>query len=1025
MTKEVSRKKKLLLVAGIICLVLLGGFLTLMQTGLSIQSQHENMRENVIQIESVVDKAYASAEQSRVSYDEVYQSKAETVAYMANKDNRFTETTSYLKNMAGRLDVTGIGILDRDGNLIAGSGTEFPDFTRTRYNQLRTVFENGEPSEAFEVEKDGVIRRYYGAKINGSTEVVIAQDPAELHQMQDEINSWESMLSNVKVGLRGYTFAVSSQDYTVLYHPDEAVLGQDSINAGLEVENLEDGFYGWMTMNGQKLYCGVKYLDAYNAYVICAVPEAELVASRNITVGVVLFIFFVVITIVGTYAVLLLQEQAKESGENQESFAVFGNLVYNKALGKKIGALSIVGLVFVMMVSFYMQTLFSLSMRSISNSRQVQDVQATFERNQEDVDLLTAQYNERYLNKCQIASYILGGNPQLQTRQELAALSRVLDIEFMLIFDRNGQEVVSDSSYVNFTVSSNPEDQSYEFGKLLQGVEYVIQDPMPDEVSGAYRQYIGALMYDQTGAPDGFVQISLYPQKLETALAATSLSSVLQGVKASAGGFAFAVDKETHTFSWYPQERMIGRNALAYGMTENQLRDGYCDYITIENQKYYGSSMETDTDYIYVVTPESRINSLRLPVALESTGAGLILLLVIFLLLTFSRVSKGRAGEAEQAAAAEGPMIDVTMPDGRVSKTESAASRWANSSIKWGEKTPEQQISSVLKGLMSILALVICISVLFKDRFFGDDSIFRYVIDGKWERGVNVFAITGCIMIICVISVVVMILRELLRMLSKTFGARGETVCRLIRSFAKYISFIAMLYYCFALFGVDTRTLLASAGILSLVIGLGAKTLVSDILAGLFIIFEGEFRVGDIVTIGDWRGTVQEIGVRTTKIMDPGQNVKIISNSNVNGVINMTRKNSYTFCDVGIEYGESLERVENILAKELPNMKKRLPAIKDGPYYKGVVSLGDNSVNIRIMAQCAESARAQLGRDLNREMKLLFDKYDINIPFPQVVINQPKEYIKATDLEKMRADAFNQTQKELSSQMKDGSDDKS
>ena len=223
----------------------------------------------------------------------------------------------------------------------------------------------------------------------------------------------------------------------------------------------------------------------------------------------------------------------------------------------------------------------------------------------------------------------------------------------------------------------------------------------------------------------------------------------------------------------------------------------------------------------------------------------------------------------------------------------------------------------------------------------------------------NVFAVTACVMIICVAAVVVILLQEILRLLSKSLGARGETVCRLISNFIKYVSVIAVLYYCFALFGVDTGTLLASAGILSLVIGLGAKTLVSDILAGLFIIFEGEFQVGDIVTIGDWRGTVQEIGVRTTKIMDAGQNVKVISNSDVSGVINMTKKNSFIVSDVGIEYGESLERVESILARELPEMKKRIPAIKDGPYYKGVVSLGDNSVNIRIVAQCTESDRMQ------------------------------------------------------------------
>lgn len=221
-----------------------------------------------------------------------------------------------------------------------------------------------------------------------------------------------------------------------------------------------------------------------------------------------------------------------------------------------------------------------------------------------------------------------------------------------------------------------------------------------------------------------------------------------------------------------------------------------------------------------------------------------------------------------------------------------------------------------------------------------------------------------------------------------------------------------MLYYCFALFGVDTATLLASAGILSIAISLGAKDMVGDILAGLFIIFEGEFRVGDIVMIGDWRGTVLEIGVRTTKIEDGSKNIKIIRNSNVTDVINMTKRSSYAFCDVGIEYGESLERVENILEKEFPTIRRHLPAITDGPFYKGVVSLGDNSVNVRILVQCEEADRIQLERDLNREMKLIFDKYDINIPFPQVVINQPVEFQKATEYEKFKARKFNEAQKQ-------------
>ena len=102
----------------------------------------------------------------------------------------------------------------------------------------------------------------------------------------------------------------------------------------------------------------------------------------------------------------------------------------------------------------------------------------------------------------------------------------------------------------------------------------------------------------------------------------------------------------------------------------------------------------------------------------------------------------------------------------------------------------------------------------------------------------------------------------------------------------------------------------------------------------------------------------------------------------------MTREHSFAFSDIGIEYGESLERVENILEKELPNIRRHIPA---HVMVRSIRELWncESSVNIRVMAQCAETDRIQIGRDLNK-VKLLFDKYN-NIPFPQIVINQLSE----------------------------------
>jgi len=224
-----------------------------------------------------------------------------------------------------------------------------------------------------------------------------------------------------------------------------------------------------------------------------------------------------------------------------------------------------------------------------------------------------------------------------------------------------------------------------------------------------------------------------------------------------------------------------------------------------------------------------------------------------------------------------------------------------------------------------------------------------------------------------------------------TLGARVETTGDLIVSVLKYGGFIGGFFYCLYLFGFNSTSLIASAGILSLVVGLGAQSLISDIIAGIFIVFEGEFRVGDIVTIDGFRGQVLEIGLRTTKIVEASKNIKIFNNSSISGVINMTRQSSIAAIEVGIEYGESLERVDAILKKELPKMRKRLPAIIDGPEYVGVVSLSDSAVVLKIIAQCEEKDRIQLMRDLNREIFLLFNQHGINIPFNQLTISMLKE----------------------------------
>lgn len=1017
--KNLKGKAALMLVVELLCLCVLGMFLFQNQTAASADKYRADIEVKLSQIPELIQQAEATEEQIYLSYDEVFQAKADSLAYMIRNLEDFDMTAGGMEQARELLNVTNALVLDRQGNVLAASDASPADFRRARFNRLREVFSGNVPMP-FGVEYASGTRSYFASRIDDASMVVIEQDPSDLDALQAASSGWSSVLGNVHVGLNGYCFAVSDRDYTFLYHPNEALIDSDALYHGVDVSALENGWYGYLTLDGARHYCGVTYQPQSNVYVVCAVNEAEIAGSRSLTVGVVLFVAFAVLTVVITYAILVLKVQ--QSGDRGEkNLKPFGRLVFDAGLARRVAAICVVGLLLIVGISLYMQTLFSISQHAMSSGQRAAEVEQTLDQTQALAKTVEEQYNARYINKAQIAAHIVGKLPQPITREQLEELSTVIDTEWIILFDQYGTISVSNSPYGHFRLSADPGDQSYAFRQLLNGAPYVIQEAMPDELSGELRQYIGAAINDEEGENRGFVQIAIAPSRLEEALASTSLSSILSGVTTGANGYAFAVSKETGLFSYHPQERLIGRSAFDYGLGEAALQNGYCDYMTVADEALFGSVLETDSDYVIVALPASELNESLLSNALATAGVCLACLVIVVALLTVSRRDEKpvvASGQEQDDDGREG-MIDVVMPDGQVKKTESVASRWDNMGVAWESKSPEQQTATIIKWLVGVLAAAICVCMAFGESLMGPDSIFMYVLSDRWQRGFNIFAMTACLIEICLFVVATMLVQWVLRILSNTFDARGETVCRLLRSFVKYISVIAAMYYCLALFGVDTATLLASAGILSLVIGLGAKSLVSDIIAGLFLIFEGEFRVGDIVTVGDWRGTVTEIGVRTTKIEDGAKNVKIISNSNVTGIINMTRKYSMAVCDVGIEYGESLERVENVLSRELPKLQERLPSIRSGPFYKGVKELGDNSVNIRIVAECAEKDRFQLVRDLNREVKLIFDRNEINIPFPQVVLNQPPEFKKVTNREKRQADAFTKEQSELSKDIVD------
>ncbi len=314
--------------------------------------------------------------------------------------------------------------------------------------------------------------------------------------------------------------------------------------------------------------------------------------------------------------------------------------------------------------------------------------------------------------------------------------------------------------------------------------------------------------------------------------------------------------------------------------------------------------------------------------------------------------------------------------------------------MNFKEKSKQEKVRLIVLGSIIILFILLgsLADLIFPNTTFSNiinQSIGKFFNMVKFVKNQYV-TILESLTIFIFVWVLNHVLLFLVNLLTKK-GHRGETVGKLMASVIRYMSFVVAFFLVLSAWGVETPTLLAGAGIIGLGLSFGAQSLIEDIIAGLFIIFEKQFVVGHIVEINDRRGIVREIGIRTTKIEDLNGDVLIINNSDIRGIINTSIELSTAISDIGIEYSEDIHKVESLIHKNLVEMKKRIPEIIEGPYYMGIEALADSSVVVRLQARCDEINKNRVRRAMNREIKLLFDQEGINIPFNQLVVHEIEE----------------------------------
>jgi len=186
--------------------------------------------------------------------------------------------------------------------------------------------------------------------------------------------------------------------------------------------------------------------------------------------------------------------------------------------------------------------------------------------------------------------------------------------------------------------------------------------------------------------------------------------------------------------------------------------------------------------------------------------------------------------------------------------------------------------------------------------------------------------------------------------------------------------------------GVDIRALLVSAGVLGLAVGLGAQSLIKDVITGFFILFEGLIAVGDVIEVGSHVGTVESIGLRVTKLRMLNGAQRVIPNGELTQFANYNKGWARAVLDVTVAYDVDVRRALELLERLAREWGRETGLALEDPQAQGIVRFGDGELGLRLMVKVPADKRAEAEMELRRRIKETFDREGIQVPSAERVV---------------------------------------
>ena len=820
----------------------------------------KQMDEYLGEIPRSIESAEEEMDRRNDIYEEDVLARAQIGLIVYGEENGLTEAER-LERARSTVSADSVSLVDGEGKLLSTTGPVSPEEyfnacvqalepRRPHVEPYRVLTDDGE--ETGKNQGKGFVLLPLEGNAKRS---LVFEFPCEMVlEMYDNIDDLADVFDRMLIGGEASAY-VETGDKLSCYTADDLTDVQSGQLREELGEVFRDGDNFWKLTNGRR----VKFINLLGRRYFATLTrisekDMNILGTFPIenVIGNGLYIAVAISVIIGWGMILLIiyiQRRLRMKKEEEEKPETVNRRRVCRVTWQ--GAL-----VFIAVTFLFAGMMLQLEQRTNATAtamRERESVQHAIDMRKSEEDTIRKTYIECYRGRAQMLADFIRERPDYQTRAGLAKLSAIAGTDYLMRFDSAGQELVSSNSYTGFSVDTN---LAAEYRAVLLGYPYVVVGPAADSYTGKMQLSTAILMTNEEGQPDGFLLAAYSAGDLSAELKRMGYENAVNSCTVQQGHIAAAVRNEDGVFIAHTDSRMIGQKAENFlnGFEPGINYEGFGQY---DGKDVCISASSADGKTLIFIVPQ-RANSYA-----EGISIPLILAAVLILLLLYYP----NAGLLVARAIGE--------TGGDLRSDESAGRPMAIFSSGY----------SVFLTLFAIFALIASVN--------GWWISFDYVFSGKWSRGLHLFSIWAALMVLAVTICFENLIRAVLRSLESRYSIRARTVSRLASSLITYAASLFLIFSIFNMFGANTTALLASAGVVSIAVGMGAQSMASDLLAGFFMMLEGTIHVGDDVAVGSPReritGKVVDMGIRTLKIVDETGNLVTLNNSKANPICNMNR----------------------------------------------------------------------------------------------------------------------------------------